>query len=599
VIGRAFTYELLQALVDVDEEAMLDAVDEAERARLITSEEGRDARFSFAHELIRQTLLSGMSLPRRQRMHLRVAEALEKTYAGNVEEHASDLAHHLYQAGAAADPEKTLRYLALAGDQASAAVAFEDALRHYDDALSLLSADDRRGRADLLFKRGHALRSAGRWEEALADWQEALAAYEGLDDAETVGRVCWDVSWQLAWTNRTAEGEAVARRGLAALGEQASAYRCRLLAVAGVNLSLGADHASADGMITEALEMAETLGDQRLLGQILTYKTAHHVYFMQAPEAVDTGLRAAELLRSVGDPWEVANVLWYPHLALLALGRLDEVAKIGAEIEPLATRVGHLGALIIAGRARAERELMLTGEVDSYGEFARLDMELCQRTGFPWVSNSYGMLGDVHFCRGRWQEAIENQEEAARLEPPGILAGANWGGLFLTKAYVGDSDSVLAMLDESRGNLPRPGQANGWGAWVMLVAVVEGLAVLGERDEAAHLYPLTLDAIATGVLVPWVGLRSFEAVAGIAAACGGQWEKAEEHYQTALRQAHELPHKIEQPEVRRWYARMLLDRDGPGDREKARELLTEAIAMYRGIGMPKHVEMAETMLREV
>jgi tetratricopeptide (TPR) repeat protein len=209
------------------------------------------------------------------------------------------------------------------------------------------------------------------------------------------------------------------------------------------------------------------------------------------------------------------------------------------------------------------------------------------------------MLGNVHFWRGRWQEAIENHEEAARLEPPGFLAGANWGGLFLTRAYVGDSDSALAMLEESRGNLPRPGQANRWGAWVMLVAVVEGLAVLGERDEAAQLYPLTLDAIATGVLAPWGGLRLLETTAGIAAACGGQWEKAEEHFQTALRQAHELPHKIEQPEVRRWYARMLIDRAQPGDRDKARELLTEAVAMYRQMGMPKHVEMAERMLREV
>jgi len=44
---------------------------------------------------------------------------------------------------------------------------------------------------------------------------------------------------------------------------------------------------------------------------------------------------------------------------------------------------------------------------------------------------------------------------------------------------------------------------------------------------------------------------------------------------------------------------MLIDRDGPGDRDKARELLTEAIEMYRRIGMPKHVEMAETLLGEV
>ena len=167
------------------------------------------------------------------------------------------------------------------------------------------------------------------------------------------------------------------------------------------------------------------------------------------------------------------------------------------------------------------------------------------------------------------------------------------------RAYAADRDAALAMLDEKRGDLPRPGQANTWGAWTMLVAVVEGLAVLGERDEAAKLYPLVVEAGDTGTLLRFTDCRLLQAVAGMAAAAGGQWEKAEEHYEAALRQAHELPNKIEQPEVRRWYARMLIDRDAPGDRDKAFRLLTEAIAMYSEIGMPKHVEMAEAMLGEV
>ena len=133
----------------------------------------------------------------------------------------------------------------------------------------------------------------------------------------------------------------------------------------------------------------------------------------------------------------------------------------------------------------------------------------------------------------------------------------------------------------------------------MLLAVAEGLAIIGERDEAARLCPQVLEAAETGNIAMWLTDRLIQTTADIAAAAGEQWEKAEEHYQTALRQAHELPHKIEQPEVRRWYARMLLDRDASGDRDKARALLTEAIGMYRGIGMPKHVEMAETLLREV
>jgi hypothetical protein len=41
---------------------------------------------------------------------------------------------------------------------------------------------------------------------------------------------------------------------------------------------------------------------------------------------------------------------------------------------------------------------------------------------------------------------------------------------------------------------------------------------------------------------------------------------------------------------------MLLDRDAPGDAARARRYLDEAIAIYRQIGMPKHVELAAGLL---
>ena len=58
----------------------------------------------------------------------------------------------------------------------------------------------------------------------------------------------------------------------------------------------------------------------------------------------------------------------------------------------------------------------------------------------------------------------------------------------------------------------------------------------------------------------------------------------------------EPPHMIMQPEPRRWYARMLLDRNGAGDKDKARTLLDEAIEMYGTLGMPRHLDMAKGML---
>jgi hypothetical protein len=41
---------------------------------------------------------------------------------------------------------------------------------------------------------------------------------------------------------------------------------------------------------------------------------------------------------------------------------------------------------------------------------------------------------------------------------------------------------------------------------------------------------------------------------------------------------------------------MLLDRSAPGDREKAQPLLSEALSDYTLIGMPRHIEMTQTLL---
>ena len=605
VIGRAFTFELLEALREVDADALLDTIDEAERAHLITSTadgapDGQaEDRFAFAHELIRQTLLTDVSAPRRRRLHLRVAEAMERVYARAPEEHAADLAHHLFQAGTGADPQKTVRYLTLAGERALGMAAFEDALRYYDSALSLQPTDDRRGRADLLFKRGQAQRSLGRWEESLADWRQALDAYEELGDTEAVGRLSGEMSHQLAWGARFVESLEIARRGLIALGERVSTDRCRLLGASGGTLSMAGQYADASSMLAQSLPMAEQLGDQRLLGQVLVNKSRYHYACMQHREAVEAGLWAAELLRSAGDLWNLTDALWCTQHALVVLGRLDEVAEIGGELEPLAARVGNLAALVCAWWVRGWRDVALTADLDRFEEISKEALDLGRSIGFPWFSQSYTHIGQAHLWRGRWEEALENFQEGARLEPPGFFAGARQGFPFLGKAYAGDRDGALALLREKMGELPRPGQTNAMGRWTMLLTVVEGMAVLRQLDEATKLYSLVMEAIDTGALVRPFADGLLQTVAGMAAAAGGQWEKAEEHYRTALRQAQEIPHKIEQPEVRRWYARMLLDRDAPGDRDKAFRLLTEAIAIYRQIGMPKHVEMAEKMLGEV
>jgi len=599
VVGRSFSYELLEAIGELEADPLLDAIDEAERAHLITasSENGQD-RFAFSHELVRQTLLGDISRPRRRRLHSRVAEAMERVYASSAREHAADLAYHFHQAGSAIDSAKTLHYLTLAGDEALSAAALEDAARLYDTALSVQASEEEALRPALLFKRGLALRSLGRWDEAVADWRKALATYEARGDAEAVGRISSDVTIQLGWGGRLMEALEISRRGLTALGEQMTRDRCRLLSSGGIILSMAGSYDSGHDMILGALETAEEIGDRQLLGYALTSKANHHFMFMQIHEQAASAERGAELLRESGDLWYLADALWLAQWAYLYLGRLPEVERLSAELEPLAGRLGHMGALLAVRRICASRDLMLTANLDRFEESARADLELCLSTGMPWSSRSHTCLGMAHLWRGRWEEAVESFRLGAQLEPPGMFAGEEWGSLLLGTAYMGDREAALDILSQKEGGLPKPGRVNTIGAWVLLLKAAEALAVLGEQEEAGRLYPLVLEAMESGYVMRDPGERLLRTVAGMAAAASKRWPEAEEHFQAALRQADELPHLLEQPEVRRWYASMLLERDAPGDRERARALLLEASEAYRLVGMPRHEQVARSLLEE-
>jgi hypothetical protein len=94
----------------------------------------------------------------------------------------------------------------------------------------------------------------------------------------------------------------------------------------------------------------------------------------------------------------------------------------------------------------------------------------------------------------------------------------------------------------------------------------------------------------------WPISRFTQTIAGLAAAGARQWEAAEEHFQVARRQADFFPDRLEQAEICRFHAMMLRDRAAPGDREKARTLLNEALETYTLIGMPRHIEMTQALL---
>jgi len=77
---------------------------------------------------------------------------------------------------------------------------------------------------------------------------------------------------------------------------------------------------------------------------------------------------------------------------------------------------------------------------------------------------------------------------------------------------------------------------------------------------------------------------------------GRSWRAAERHSRTALRPPEELPPLPTRAHSRRFFARMLLERDGPGDRAEATRMAAEAADLYRAMGMPRHLAMVEEVL---
>jgi tetratricopeptide (TPR) repeat protein len=248
-------------------------------------------------------------------------------------------------------------------------------------------------------------------------------------------------------------------------------------------------------------------------------------------------------------------------------------------------------------RGEGIRQFLATEDIDEYERFVRADLEFCREMEFQWISNSYGFLWQLSYWRGAWDEALVHAKAALDLEPVGGFQGWAWGSVFHTLASLGRHDEAMVMFEEARSRLPVPGRAATWGSLAILHNAVEGLALLGERAEAATLYPLVLDSTRTGALF----LRAYDrrltqTLAGVAAHMGGLWSEAEQHFIAALEQAERLRLGPEPAHVRRFHARMLLDRDAPGDRERARSLLTSALEAFRAAAMPRHVEETEAFL---
>lgn len=166
VIGRSFTFDLLEAGTGVGADRLLDFLEEAEKSGLISSTfEYPQARFQFSHDLIRQCVLADLFIPRRQRLHLRIANAIQILEPRSLDSRISDLAYHMWNAGSAADPVKTIGCLRKAAEKARDQSAYDAALLDLRNALVLVGTlpDSAQLELDLNIEFLQVVRITNRW----------------------------------------------------------------------------------------------------------------------------------------------------------------------------------------------------------------------------------------------------------------------------------------------------------------------------------------------------------------------------------------------------------------------------------------------------
>ena len=95
-----------------------------------------EAEYTFKHALTQEVAYNSVLIERRKHLHELIAKAIEELFAGRLDDHLAELAHHYSHS---ANASKAIEYLNRAGEQAQLRSAFGPAAANPSSGLELLS----------------------------------------------------------------------------------------------------------------------------------------------------------------------------------------------------------------------------------------------------------------------------------------------------------------------------------------------------------------------------------------------------------------------------------------------------------------------------
>jgi DNA-binding winged helix-turn-helix (wHTH) protein/tetratricopeptide (TPR) repeat protein len=601
LLGERFSLGSLGAVSGMSEEALLDLLEDAVAKRVLLSE---DQDFQFAHSMTRHVLYTTPSVARRQRLHRGLAEALERLYAGQLEAHTLEIAHHLVQAGPMVQADRVATYARRAGDQAFSVFAWSTAAQFYEAALAAAESTGRlsaQARAELHYRAGLAHARNQDAGPCLDHYDRAITGYRHTGDRQGLAQVLMDKT-ELQYTLASAPLGTLAdiqplEEVLDVVQAQDPRLCGRIFAVLAQAYRHARQGAEAQAMARRALALGHDLGDDDLCARAGAALGLGYLQSLHVREALDSWQRAIDAARRLNNPWLEGCPLARMPLGLVLLGQL-EAAETTASAAYALTRTTHeWGEGTSVALSHLASVAVARGDFAAATRYAQETRSLVARSGYPWGGfRALLALACADALRGAWREA--DATLAWLLEPGSVFQHPGpvervFVATFrqLALAYAEDDQAALDVgVSEVMAHVRTDSYS--LAPLCALVELAERLAapLLAEPPAQA----LTL-AAERGLLWSSGWMFLIPRVLGVAATLRRQWDRAEAYFHTAVAAGERNGARPELGRTYLDYARMLRARASPGDRPRALELLTHAGAILADLEMVPFIHRVQQL----
>jgi DNA-binding CsgD family transcriptional regulator/tetratricopeptide (TPR) repeat protein len=593
VLGHEFDLVLMDSLIvenSLDEIAAI--LDEALSVRLIEESPEAVGQYRFTHVLIQETLNTELASMRRASLHRSIAEAIEKVYSSSLTQHAGEIVQHLVQAGPLLDAAMLVKYAVVAGEQALATYAYEDAVDFFQQALAVkqgdlpavsagqpLDADA----ASILFGLGKALGATGQVAEAWARLESAFDFYFAHNDVKRTVDVA---EYPLFFVPGLTSVTRMTSQALTKVPPD-SLESGRLLARYGMllNLETGGYQRSQDAL-EKALGIAQREGDVVLEIQTLTNAADVDWYHTRWEQVIGKCERAIQLARGINRPdleiWPhylTATSYWYT----TSDRRVSEHVSAALELSEKVRIRGFLAMALTLSASLAQCK----GDWDTARESLERSLELSPDFFYPLcrcASLEYE-LGDYE----RGEEYLGRLLAVMRKTAPGAVGEYTIvPSTIASTAYIsGDHSRFPTAREAADIVLTTPGisptLASNSYIGLGYIAVLENdkESARQQYDNLKSLNMVFMDDANT----------SMYRLLGLLARTFGQPQTAASHYEDALSLCRDRGYRPELAWVCYEYARLLTDANakaapqGPDSLEKGRYLLNEGLLLAQQLGM--------------